>query len=478
MRRNGFTWNGCLAGIILVCVVFAIFSEDAQAIPSFARKYKTSCATCHEAFPRLNAIGETFRLNGFKFADDEMYIKEEPVELGDEAYKKVWPEAIWPSHMPYQVPVAVQIINDATFDTGGTKDARSEFVFPRQIELYGAGALGDDMSAFFEVGFSREGGHGGHGESEEGGTETDIEGWIQFEDFFNIENAFNLRIGTVGMQEMGLFTARDHNRFSINPYLYSSWSMPGLDHHFLEDDLGVEEFEGNPFMIHAQPGIEINGFGKDWRYAVGVVNGNMEEVNDNNSEKDVYLQLAYKIGGLGFDGSGGDEDEDLLASSESWRDDSLTLSFFAYRGAFPVMVGEDIRDDQFWRFGPGLLWRHGDLQLGGGYIVGENDRPFGIATDRSVKSCTWFVETQYFVFPWLIPYARYETLTLDFPSGIEAIEESFPDGHDQRRVILGAKAMVRANVSLSLEGRFFDKNEGLEETNDGDQIIASLTMAF
>ena len=65
-----------------------ILADEAGAMPVFARKYRTSCMTCHEAFPRRNAVGEAFRLNGFRFEDDEIYCKEPPVEMGDEAYKR------------------------------------------------------------------------------------------------------------------------------------------------------------------------------------------------------------------------------------------------------------------------------------------------------------------------------------------------------------------------------------------------------
>ena len=43
----------------------------AEAIPAFARKYRTTCATCHAPVPRLNAFGERFAANGFVLAVGE-----------------------------------------------------------------------------------------------------------------------------------------------------------------------------------------------------------------------------------------------------------------------------------------------------------------------------------------------------------------------------------------------------------------------
>ncbi len=102
-------------GVVLLSTVVVVFlitllAPDVHAIPAFARKYKTSCVTCHIAYPKLTPFGEAFRRNGFQFpegADDE-YIKEEPVSLGAEAYKEVFPDAVWPGQMPGTVPLAVR----------------------------------------------------------------------------------------------------------------------------------------------------------------------------------------------------------------------------------------------------------------------------------------------------------------------------------------------------------------------------------
>jgi len=47
-------------GILLVCV------QPAHGIPAFARKYGLPCSACHEAWPKLNNFGQTFRDNGYQ----------------------------------------------------------------------------------------------------------------------------------------------------------------------------------------------------------------------------------------------------------------------------------------------------------------------------------------------------------------------------------------------------------------------------
>ncbi len=46
-------------------------TTPAHAIPAFARKYQTSCARCHTAYPKLNSYGESFKLRGYQTLGEE-----------------------------------------------------------------------------------------------------------------------------------------------------------------------------------------------------------------------------------------------------------------------------------------------------------------------------------------------------------------------------------------------------------------------
>ena len=84
-------------------------ASNSYAIPPFARKYQTSCQTCHIDFPKLNDFGKAFRDAGFKFpADDETYLKEPPVMLGAPANKDSFPNSIWPGTIPGMPPVGLR----------------------------------------------------------------------------------------------------------------------------------------------------------------------------------------------------------------------------------------------------------------------------------------------------------------------------------------------------------------------------------
>ncbi|MBI2438809.1 MAG: hypothetical protein HYV36_08380, partial [Lentisphaerae bacterium] len=444
-----------------VGLVALALAPEASAIPAFTRKYQTSCATCHSVFPRLTPVGESFRLNGYKFQDDETYIKDKSVELGDEAYKKVWPKAIWPTDVPGLPPVSVRALFDYDIDLGGEEDASTSFRFLDEYEVLIGGSIGNNLSGFGEIEF------------EDG--EAMPFAWLQFEDLLVPENLLNLRVGSLGMHSLGLYTARDHNRVTKEHYDYASWRVPypksGFD-------------EKNEFRLRdEQPGVELNGFGARWLYAAGVVNGNAE-VDDNNDAKDFYGQLALKLGGVGLDGSGAKLGEGLKTSGNPWVDDSLTLSAFGYAGQAVIKTSDVVTgtlttsgeetDDDFWRAGAGALWKWQDLELGGGAVWGNNDQPYGALSKAEVDSLTWFAEAGYFVYPWLIPAVRYEALDLDLPSGVSGLSTA----QDKNQVIASIKFLIRANVALTTEGRFYTKNETLASKSDGSAAVVRLDYSF
>lgn len=103
-----FSFNAFL--MFCIGAIFLISVEEVKAIPDFARKYKTSCSTCHYAIPKRNAFGEAFRRNGYVMPmGDEEFIKRQRIPLGAEAWKQVWPDAIYPGWLPGSFPLSAYI---------------------------------------------------------------------------------------------------------------------------------------------------------------------------------------------------------------------------------------------------------------------------------------------------------------------------------------------------------------------------------
>jgi hypothetical protein len=97
-----------------------------------------------------------------------------------------------------------------------------------------------------------------------------------------------------------------------------------------------------------------------------------------------------------------------------------------------------------------------------------------------VDSQSWFIEANYFAKPWLIPYVRYETIKFsNLPAEVTTIDEaSFTRGADRSRIVIGTKMLLRANVTLGLEGIFYTKDDRQTSHDDKSQFIASLRIAF
>ena len=448
----------------LVCVV----ASEVIAVPTFARRYSTSCATCHQAYPRLNAVGESFRLMGYRFVDDENYRKQQPVELGDEAYKRLWPKALWPTDIPRNSPLSFLGRFMVETDLDGSRPATFTFLLPEEVELVWAGNVGHNISFYGDVIFLQK---------DFGGEEPDswatLKAWLQFQSLFGGDNKFNLRFGSVGTQTMGLFTARDANFYGTHFYLYTSWFMPPVN----LEQAGLAGFKGNNFSIGPQMGIELNGVGKRWFYAVGVANGNLQVpagtpppsdvsfmgMGSGSDSKDFYTQLAYKIGGMPWDRSGEEADESLTTGAQFWRDDSWIFSLYGYSGTATIEAGyldgtETEEEDNFWRLGLGVQKQIKDFSFSAAYMAGSNDNPYGSLSDASVDSTTYHLEVLAFAYPWLMPYGRFEGLKLDMPEDVPGLNPN----RDMERILIGAKFMIRPNVFCVVETAHYTEGAELE----------------
>ena len=467
-----------LAGACLL----AAMSIPADGVPAFARRYETSCATCHQAFPRLNGVGDSFRISGFRFVDDERYRKTPPVEMGDEAYKRLWPRALWPTDLPRRSPLSFVSRFMVEQDLDGTRPESTTMLLPEEIELVWAGNLGEDLVFYGDVIYLQK---------DFGGMEPDswatLKAWLQFQNLFGAER-LNLRVGSVGTQTMGLFTARDANFYGTHFYLYTQWVMP-------QPDLAaarLAEFKGNNFTIIPQAGIELNGYGRRWFWAAGVVNGDAEVpptqapksdvsffgMGQGSGVSDFYGHFAWKIGGIPFDRSREPPTDALTTGAEFWRDDSLTFSLFGYRGTAEIRTvdlagAEWSGEDDFWRLGFGVQKQIGDFSLAAAYMVGEDDNPYGNLSAAAVDCTAWHLEVLGFAYPWLIPYARFEALAVDVPTDVPGLAPE----QDIERIVAGAKFLIRPNVAAIAESAYYTTGAELEEGFD-ETLFLLLAVSF
>ena len=70
VHRRFFSVASSMAFAVLLAALMLADSQSARGIPAFARKYGMPCSACHEAWPKLNNFGQTFKDNGYQLGND------------------------------------------------------------------------------------------------------------------------------------------------------------------------------------------------------------------------------------------------------------------------------------------------------------------------------------------------------------------------------------------------------------------------
>lgn len=435
-----------VAVFVLITGLILGVASDASALPTFARKYRTSCMTCHAGFFKLNSFGEAFRQNGYVVpgGQDAALVKEEPVELGAEAWKKVFPEAVWPGAVPSNVPISFYA-HQRVFVTENTNPT-TNFKFPHEFKLFGAGTLGNPFSFWFEHNLQ---------------SSTLNRIFLRFNDLFSKESwgtwgflpedALNLRVGRLDTGTIALPLNVRRTISKPAPYTYEIGSASATSWDFSDLQSG---FEANGVIL------------RRFLYTAGIVNGltgagTPSGVEDNNDEKDGYYRVAYKFGGLSFDGregAGGPSGE--LKQADNWVDNAVTIGQFGYWGTTRVASSPSIVENDFRRLGVDARVNFGRLDLYGAFVNGNDDRPTTTALD--IDSDSWFVEADYLIYPWLQLALGYEEVDYD---------RAFK--RDTEAIIVSLLAWPRANIKITLEGKIFP-----ESLDGNSQFLADLTYAF
>jgi hypothetical protein len=487
--------------IAVVAFLVNLFTLDVQAIPAFARKYKTSCVTCHVAYPKLTPFGEAFRRNGFQFPEstDPEYIKEEPVSLGAEAYKEMFPESVWPGQIPGTAPLAVRF--EGEYDIAPKADITNDLRVPRSMTVLTGGTLGENISFYSDIHLFDHGDVGFLNRA-----------FLQFSNLLNDWiplSALNVKVGQFTIAANPFAMHRD--AFTLTPIGLNVYRPE------MEDSLEAGHHGGAGSLELTQRGVEVDGVLKHhFGYALGVLNGNGIGAADHdtgkfddNSMKDVYFRLAYKIGGMGLDGYTGEGEESFTEGSEYWIDNSIRIGVFGYLGDAasemePESEGEEhehapsilslrimdeghdheegggdmeMEEDQEHqqpqtqvarmvsgtkRIGFDLSLYYQSLNFFGAVLLAKDDIE-GIDNDAS--SIIWFAESDYVFYPWLIGALRYDMVL--FKSG-----EHDAETKDAKRLVPHLTILPRANMKFVLESPI-----NLEDT-DEVSILVGFDYAF
>jgi hypothetical protein len=408
---------------------------SAVTLPHFSRKYATSCSTCHIAPGKLNAEGEAFRLNGYRFpVDDEILRDDDPVPLGAEPWKDLWPDAIWPGELPGSFPLSLHMANDVRVGRQADGPIRVSFRFPQAVHVVSAATLGGGIASYFEVGWRP--GSGAHvGEAK-----------IKIQDIlpFLPSRALNVWAGS---QDLHLITFADPSLDQAARHAFTWQRLSLADWQLRDPTTGELIVSENRFRLSGtRPAIELNGMAAGrFYYGFGLAQPPPGGTGEGHAS-DVFLKLRYKAGGIGLDGRATAGSEPLAWAGQL-LDTGLTLEHFAYFGESSLTgPGET---DRHRSFGFAARAVHGRWDLGIGHVRGRNSRPWGLP-GQEARHSSLFGRAEYMVYPWVIGSLRIDRTEIRATSP----DPNHPgfDPFQRDRLLPGVVMLLRQNVRLIAEG--------------------------
>lgn len=408
---------------MLCCIVSSLFflSEESSALPVFARKYHTSCSTCHIAFPVRNGFGEAFRNNGYRFPEgaDEDMVKEEPIKLGQDAYKKVFPNAIWPSDMP-NMPSLGFLAKARVYLP--EKDGKfNDSKFAEDLETFFAGTITDQITYFGDFAINQDG----------------IE-WGKLNLLWAFRPGLNLVLGEVGFTEkMTLIAARP------------GWKRDGYAATMPTPSRGVEiRFAGNTG--------ETGGYS----LAAGIGKNSTENAEDaGNFTDSKFVRGTFKIGGHGLlSGVGGSHGNDAIG-----MDNAIIFGVNYFNSSSGTMVAsqEGLEGKANTGYSADVEATYGSLRLLAQYarlneVIDDAGTNYGKRTAISLEGDYWF-------YPWLFGVLRYEYLQDDYNGRIT-------------KIIPGIAALLRPNAKIGIEYVSVKKDDLAKLNSEANSSIAIFTQ--
>ena len=429
-------------------------THSAQAIPSFARKYQTSCQTCHTVYPVLNPFGEAFRRDGYRFPSqegslDSDAIKANTIPLGQDEYKKTFPDSVWPDKIVEAVPLSVMFNGVIPLNLPGSaaKDAAGNTFtwsgIQAEFHLFGAGAFTDTLTYFTQLTLADSGSF-------------DIEtGYLLWNDIVGPRHLLNLWVGRLFAPQL--------TSFGLHSSYLNDSVMPGVS--------AAALYNPSASFVLGQghtDGVELNGIAAHrFGYALGwVASSNASGLSLPNAE-DVYAHVGIKSGGVALDGEG-KYGPNVPDPRKPWAEKSITFDLFAYHGLSSLDNGTGTvaggsatptqQNDRFNAVGGVIHAQWDSLILMAGVQLQRDERPYpgtsatpnpnggalpGVPDFTSSTVVEQYDEIDYVVWPWFVPGVRaeYTHATVESASAAALL-----------RIIPGIAMLVRPNIKVVLTG--------------------------
>jgi hypothetical protein len=355
--------------VSLSMVPMLVPSQDASAIPAFARKYQTSCYTCHSGFPTRNAFGEAFRNNGYRWpgGEDEEKSKQEQLKLGADGWKKTFPETPWPSDIPGYAPLAIWVRGTLVNYAEPVRNPAGN-VTTKQSLNYGTGSFGSSTLFF-------------------GGTMGD-------------------NLSAFGQYNLSTAAATGLNSSGATGHLI--WAFkPGLN---LALGNGFSDFTfGNAIQTYSSV-FPSPGLGSEFTYVTGdkgglkilgglAKNGSAGSASGTTDIDDIrYLRVKYKFGGAGL----------LSGAGGTYGNEYVGLDNHVAIGATYVNIKKGVLSNSSTNVN-----YNGETAVYGADISGNiSNFSLGAAysRDSDLKLNNYQIDAIYFLYPWLKATLTYRNL--------------------------------------------------------------------
>ncbi|HEY8086828.1 MAG TPA: hypothetical protein VIF09_03265 [Polyangiaceae bacterium] len=446
-------WLPALVAVAVGVVLYFVTMREAGAVPSFARKYQTSCQTCHTVYPVLNPFGEAFRRDGYRFPSQNESVdsdaeKAPSIALGQDEYKKTFPDSVWPDKIAEAVPLSLMFNGRVPInlpDSDAKTAAGNTFTWgglQGEMHLFGAGAFNDTLTYFTQITLADSGSF-------------DLEtGYLLWNDVIGPRHLLNLWVGRLFAPQLTSFGL--HSSY-LSDTVMPAVSVAGLYNPSGSFTLGQGHTDG----------VELNGIaGHRFNYALGwVASGAASGLSMPNAE-DVYVHLGVKSGGVALDGEG-KYGPNVPDPRKPWAEKSVTLDLFAYHGITRLDNGTGttagatapaLQNDRFNAAGAVIHAQYDSLVLMAGAQIERHDRPYpgtpattnpdgtilpGVPDFSNATSVLQYDEIDYVVWPWFVPGVRVEYTQTTSEGGSNA---------NLLRVIPGIAMLARPNVRVVVSG--------------------------
>lgn len=444
--------------VSLAAALFAYFVDlrDAGAVPSFARKYQTSCLTCHTVYPVLNPFGEAFRRNGYRFPSqngsvDSDAVRSSMIPLGQEEYKKMFPNAVWPSKIPEDVPISL-MFNGAIAANLPSSDAKkaagNTFTWNgivREAHIFAAGSFNDNFTYFGQLTVGSNGA-------------VDIEtAYVLWNDVVGPPHVINVWLGRLMSPQL--------NSFGLHSSYVGDLLMPAVS------VVGLYNPSGSFVLGQGHTdGLELNGIiHHRFNYSLGWVASTSAGALHNLNAEDVYAHIGIKSGGVALDGEG-KYGPNVPDPRKPWAEKAVTADVFAYHGMNVLDNGTGTvaggaatpigQRDSIFAVGGSMRLQYDSLTLTSGLQFEGHSRPYpgtpatagpggvainGVPDTTNAKAVVQYNELSYVVYPWLVPAVRTEYARTTFEGSNPA---------SLLRVIPGVAMLVRPDIKVVVAADF------------------------